>query len=45
MNSGNFMLQNSLEANYLNIRLDPGDRLDEIAVKVIQKDCPDFLIP
>lgn len=45
MNSGNFMLQNSLEANYLNIRLDAGDRLDEIAVKVIQKDCPDFLIP
>lgn len=45
MNSENFMIQNSLEANYLNIRLDPGDRLDEIAVKVIQKDCPDFLIP
>jgi len=45
MNSEKFTIQNSLEANYLNIRLDSEDRLDEIAVKVIQKDCPDFLIP
>ncbi|MDE7045251.1 MAG: hypothetical protein K2O97_09630, partial [Acetatifactor sp.] len=45
MNSENFTLQNSLEANYLNIRLDFGERPDEIAVKVIRKDCPEFLIP
>lgn len=45
MNSERFLLQNSLEANYLNIRLDSGDKLDEIAVKVMQKDCPEFLIP
>lgn len=45
MNSERFLLQNSLEANFLNIRLEAGDRLDEIAVKVMQKDCPEFLIP
>lgn len=45
MNSEKFMFQNSLEANYLSIQLEPEDCLDEIAVKVIQKDCPDFLIP
>ncbi|MCM1543495.1 MAG: DUF6382 domain-containing protein, partial [Blautia sp.] len=45
MNSERFLLQNSLEANYLSIRLEPEDKPDEIAMKVIQKDCPDFLIP
>lgn len=45
MNSGNFILQNSFDANYLSAQLDSGDRLDEIAVKVIQNDCPEFLIP
>ncbi len=45
MNSEKFVLQNSLEANYLNIRLEADDRLDETAVKVIRQDCPDFLIP
>ena len=45
MNSEKFIFQNSLEANYLSIRLEPEDRLDEIAVNVIGKDCPDFLIP
>ena len=45
MNSERFVLQNSFEANYLNVSLDGNDELDEIAVKVIQKDCPDFLVP
>lgn len=40
-----FTLQSSLEANYLNIRLPAPAALDEIAIRVIQEDCPDFLIP
>lgn len=45
MNSENFVIQNSFDANYLSAQLDSGDKLDEIAVKVIQNDCPEFLIP
>lgn len=45
MNSEKFELQASLEANYLNIRLDEPARFDEIAIKVIMQDCPEFLIP
>lgn len=45
MNEENFCLQSTLEANYLNIELPEQMDLDEIAVHVIKKDCPDFLIP
>lgn len=45
MNSEKFMLQSSLEANYLNIKPDNPVKLDEIAIKVIKNDCPDFIIP
>ncbi|MGN0408057.1 MAG: FHA domain-containing protein [Bacteroides sp.] len=45
MNSERFELQGSLEANYLNIRLDEPAQFDEIAMKVIKQDCPEFLIP
>lgn len=45
MNSEKFMLQSSLEANYLNIQPDNPVKLDEIAIKVIKNDCPDFIIP
>ena len=41
----NFSLQSSLEANYLNIKLQEPIQLDEIAIKVTKDDCPDFLIP
>ena len=45
MNTQNFTIQSSLEANYLNIVLQEPIRIDEIAVKTINNDCPDFLIP
>lgn len=45
MDKSNFNLQNSLEANYLNITLSEDALLDEIAIKVIKNDCPDFLLP
>lgn len=41
----NFSLQSTLEANYLNIRLEEPIQLDEIAIKVTKEDCPNFLIP
>ena len=45
MNHENFTLQSSLEANYLNVQLQEPMRLDEIAIRVIKQDCPEFLIP
>ena len=45
MNSTNFSVQSSLEANFLNIKLDDPINIDEIAMKTINNDCPDFLIP
>jgi len=45
MDYENFTLQSSLEANYLNIRLQEPVQLDEIAIRVVQEDCPEFLIP
>lgn len=41
----NFTLQSSLEANYLNVQVHAQARLDEIALRVMAGDCPDFLIP
>lgn len=45
MNSEKFSVQSTLEANYLNVRLEEPVELDEIAMKVLKEDCPDFLIP
>lgn len=45
MSKYNFDLQSSLDANYLNISMDEDAVLDEIAMKVMKTDCPDFLIP
>lgn len=45
MNSTNFSVQSSLEANFLNIQLEDPIDIDEIAMKTINNDCPDFLIP
>ena len=45
MKTDNFTVQSSLEANYLCIQLDDPFKLDEIAIKTINNDCPDFLIP
>ena len=45
MNTQNFTIQSSLEANYLNIPLTEPVQIDEIAVKTINSDCPNFLIP
>ena len=45
MNSANFSVQSSLEANFLNIQLEEPINIDEIAMKTINNDCPDFLIP
>lgn len=45
MKEENFSLQSSLEGNYLNIALPLAAEVDEIAVRVMEKDCPDFLIP
>lgn len=45
MKNENFELQNTLEANYLNVRLHEPVELDEIAVNVVKRDCPEFLIP
>ena len=45
MNSEKFSVQSTLEANYLNVRLEEPIELDEIAMKVLKEDCPDFLIP
>lgn len=43
--NNNFSLQSSLEANYLNIQIEDTTKLDEIAIKVVNEDCPEFLIP
>lgn len=45
MNEENFSLQSSLEGNYLNIALPVQAEVDEIAVRVMEEDCPEFLIP
>lgn len=45
MKEENFSLQSSLEGNYLNIALPLQAEVDEIAVRVMEEDCPDFLIP
>ena len=45
MNMEKFTLQSSLEANYLNIVLEEPVLLDGTAIRVIQQDCPEFLIP
>lgn len=45
MNMEKFTLQSSLEANYLNIVLEEPVMLDGTAIRVIQQDCPEFLIP
>lgn len=45
MKEENFSLQSSLEGNYLNIALPLTAEVDEIAVRVMEEDCPDFLIP
>lgn len=45
MKEENFSLQSSLEGNYLNIALPLAAEVDEIAVRVMEEDCPDFLIP
>jgi hypothetical protein len=45
MREDTFSLQSSLEANYLNIELQEPIQMDEIAVRVIKEDCPEFLIP
>lgn len=45
MREEDFSMQNTLEGNYLNITLPASTELDEIAVRVIEGDCPEFLIP
>ncbi|MEY8524328.1 FHA domain-containing protein [Lachnospiraceae bacterium 38-10] len=45
IDSSIFNLQSSLEANYLNIPLEGSAELDNIAIKVLEDECPDFLIP
>lgn len=45
MNFENFELQSSFEANYLNVYLGEPVNLDEIAIRTIENDSPDFLIP
>ncbi|MBQ8280982.1 MAG: hypothetical protein IJZ25_01100, partial [Lachnospiraceae bacterium] len=45
MNSEKFSVQSTLEATYLNVRLEEPVELDEIVMKVLKEDCPDFLIP
>lgn len=37
--------EHSLEANYLKLCCTPQEQLDEIAIKVIKNDTPDFLMP
>ena len=37
--------EHSLEANYLKLSCMPQERLDDIAIKVIKNDTPDFLMP
>lgn len=45
MNSEKFSVQSTLEANYLNVKLEEPIELDEIAMKVLKEDCPEFLLP
>lgn len=45
MKSENFVRQSSLEGNYLNVPLQEPVQLDEIVIKVVKQDCPEFLIP
>ena len=40
-----FKLQSALDGNYLQIALPGLIQLDDIAVKVMKEDCPNFLIP
>jgi hypothetical protein len=45
MNENNFSLQRALDGSYLNIALTEPVQLDNIAIKVIDEDCPNFLFP
>ncbi|MBQ8509985.1 MAG: FHA domain-containing protein [Clostridia bacterium] len=45
MNSERFHLQQSAESAYLIIDLEEPEQLDDIAIQVIQDDCPEFLLP
>ena len=45
MREESFSLQRTLEANFLNVELPPDAQMDEISIRVIENDCPDFLIP
>lgn len=45
MKEETFSLVSSLEANYLNIELQEPAEPDEIAIRVMKEDCPEFLIP
>lgn len=45
MNSERFHLQQSAESAYLIIDLEESEQLDDIAIQVIQDDCPEFLLP
>ncbi|MCM1467075.1 MAG: DUF6382 domain-containing protein, partial [Alistipes sp.] len=45
MNNENFNVQSTLEGNYLIVTLQEQAVFDEIAINVINNDCPSFLIP
>ena len=45
MNTNNFSIQGSLDGNYLNISLDENISFDEIALKVMEQDTPEFFLP
>ena len=45
MDYSNFSIESTFEANYLSISMPVDSKLDEIAVNVINDDCPSFLIP
>lgn len=44
MNEEKFLLQSTLEANFLNIELPENPQIDKIVDKVLKEDKPDFLI-
>lgn len=45
INVNMFAIQNGIDGNYLEVKLQDTEQLDQIAMKVIEKDTPEFLIP
>lgn len=45
MKENAFQIQSALDGNYLSVALEHQEQMDEIAIKMLKEDCPDFLIP